>query len=125
MYAPSYDRSLGMDNIQQPMNIQQQPFNPNGGRPQHPHQPQPAQQPMMYNPLAYGGGAPHSPYGAPGPGMGGNAGAMGMMQNSGLAHMPAGQSMLPDLPPSSLILFNSTCYIRRAHACIATNEASH
>jgi hypothetical protein len=51
---------------------------------------------MMYNPQQYVGGVgPHqSPYGGPGPGMGGNAGAMGMMQNNGMAHMPGGHGTL-------------------------------
>lgn len=47
---------------------------------------------MMYNTQQYGAG--QSPYSTSGPGMAGNAGGMGMMQNSGLAHMAGGNGKL-------------------------------
>ncbi|KAE8447781.1 hypothetical protein EG329_010175 [Mollisiaceae sp. DMI_Dod_QoI] len=59
---------------------------------------------MMYNPQQYAVGVGHqSPYGgAPGPGMGGNAGAMGMMQNNGgMAQMPASHVSTYQTPYSS------------------------
>jgi hypothetical protein len=98
MYAPQY--GFGPNSQQQQQQQQQsgsQPGYPNGGQPQqgqqgqHPHQQ--ASQQMMYNPQAYPAGSHQSPYGTHGAGMGGNAGGMGMMQNSGLAQVPAGQSM--------------------------------
>jgi hypothetical protein len=101
MYAPSYGFGQGSN---------PQPFNPNGAPPQahNPHQQQQQQpgqpQQMMYNPQQYAAPAgPHqSPYGGgPGPGMGPNAGGMGMMQNSGLAHMAGGHGMFA---PSAQIL---------------------
>merc|ERR1712093_818027 len=73
--------------------------------PLHPHQQQQQQhqqqqlgqpqQHMMYNPQQYGAGPgqghPQSQFpGAPGPSMGGNPGAMGMMQNNGMAQMAGG-----------------------------------
>jgi hypothetical protein len=91
MYAPPYGGGFAPSN-------NTQPFNPNSGlqQPQNPHQQQqqlgqPRQ--MMFNPQDYAAGPHQSPYGAGGPGMGGNAGGMGMMQNSGLAHVPGGPSM--------------------------------
>lgn len=87
MYAPNY--SFGQGN-------NAQSFNPNGGHPQAPqnvHQPgQQQPQHMMYNTQQYGAG--QSPYSTSGPGMAGNAGGMGMMQNSGLAHMAGGNGKL-------------------------------
>jgi hypothetical protein len=90
MYTPTYGYGPGNNSS---------PFNPNGAPPQphNPHQQQqPGQQPqhMMYNPQQYGIGGHQSPYGTPVPGMGGNAGAMGMMQNNGMAHMAGGNGML-------------------------------
>jgi hypothetical protein len=79
-------------------------LNPNGGPPydQH-HQQHQQQQHMMYNPSQYASttaaaaaaaAGPHqAPYGAQGSAMGGNAGAMAMMQNIGLAHMAGGHGM--------------------------------
>ncbi|PQE31370.1 glutamine repeat -1 protein [Rutstroemia sp. NJR-2017a WRK4] len=85
MYAPSYAFGPGNN---------AQAFNPNGAHPQAPQTPlQPGQQPqhMMYNPQQYAVAGHPSPYGAsPGPGMGGNAGGMAMMPNTGMAHMPGG-----------------------------------
>ncbi|KAN0104835.1 hypothetical protein V8E51_010580 [Hyaloscypha variabilis] len=115
MYAPAYGYGPANPSASAPgapFNPNPNP-NPNGAPPlhlqsqaqlqqsphHHPQQPQPGHQPqhLMYNPQQYGGGvspAPHqSPYGGagqPGPGMGANAGAMGMMQNNGMAHMPGG-----------------------------------
>jgi hypothetical protein len=115
MYAPSYGFGPGSNS---------QPFNPNGAPPQahNPHQQQqqqPGQQPqhMMYNPQQYAAPAgPHpSPYGGgPGPGMGPNAGGMGMMQNSGLAHMAGGNGMFAPRFFPDLLLFLYICYIRLA-----------
>lgn len=89
MYAPNY--SFGQGN-------NTQSFNPNGGG--HPQASQNVLQPgqqtqhMMYNTQQYGPGGHQSSYGTPSPGMGSNAGGMGMMQNSGLAHMPGGNGKL-------------------------------
>ncbi len=62
---------------------QQRPPQQLGLQPQH----------MMYNPQQYGSsaGPQLSPYAVSGPGMGGNAGGMGMMQNNGMAHMGGGE----------------------------------
>jgi hypothetical protein len=114
MYAPSYGFGQGSN---------PQPFNPNGAPPQahNPHQQQQQQpgqpQQMMYNPQQYAAPAgPHqSPYGGgPGPGMGPNAGGMGMMQNSGLAHMAGGHGMFAPRVSSYLLRFLFTCYTRLA-----------
>jgi hypothetical protein len=115
MYAPSYGFGPGTNS---------QPFNPNG-TPHNPHQQQqqPGQQPqMMYNPqqqYAAIASPQQSPYGgAPGPGMGPNAGGMGMMQNSGLAHMAGGHGMFAPRPRLRLdvllFIYTCTCYIRPA-----------
>ncbi|TVY82303.1 hypothetical protein LSUE1_G002241 [Lachnellula suecica] len=113
-------------------------FNPNNGAPPphlnpHHQQPGPGQPPqqMMYNPQQQQQqqqqyavqGQPHqSPYGggAPGPGMGGNAGGMGMMPNSGIPHM--GGSHDPDLPSVSSAINDLATYgarpsLPRVHAC--------
>ncbi|TAQ90021.1 hypothetical protein B7494_g1657 [Chlorociboria aeruginascens] len=81
MYAPSY--GYGAANTSSP-------FNGGALPPQQAPIPQPGPQHMMYNPQQYGPAQHQSPYGAPGPGMGGNAAGMGMMQNSGLAHLAGG-----------------------------------
>ena len=99
MYAPSYGGGFAPSN-------NSQPFNPNGGlqQPQNPHQQQQMGQPrqMMFNPQDYAAGPQPSPYASGNPGMSGNAGGMGMMQNSGLAHVPAG--------PSTFALISSFSY---------------
>ena len=103
MYAPTYGYGPGNSNSPSP-------FNPNGAPPpphpphqqqQQQHQQQQLGQPqqhMMYNPQQYGAGPgqghPQSQFpGAPGPSMGGNPGAMGMMQNNGMAQMAGGHGM--------------------------------
>ncbi|CZR62336.1 uncharacterized protein PAC_12233 [Phialocephala subalpina] len=98
MYAPAYGYGPGNGpQAQTPHHQSQQQV-------QH-HQPGQQPQHMMYNPQAqqqYGGH--QSPYGgAPGqvPGMGGNAGAMGMMQNTGMAQMPASHVSTYQTPYSS------------------------
>ena len=92
MYAPAYGFGPGSSSS---------PFNPNGApppphnlNPHHNQQQQQQQQHMMYKPQQYGVGGHQSPYAVPGPAMGGNAGAMGMMQNNGMAHMGAGHGKL-------------------------------
>ena len=94
MYAPTY--GYGPGNSSSPFNgAPPQPHNPH-----HQQQPQPGQQPqqhMMYNPQQYAAGGHQSPYGGvsgPGPAMVGNAGAMGLMQNNGMAHMAGGHGEL-------------------------------
>ena len=89
MYAPTYGYGPGNASS---------PFNPNGAppQPQTPHQQhQLGQQPqhMMYNQQMYGPGVHQSPYESPSPGMGGNSGGLGMMQNNGMAHMGGGNGM--------------------------------
>jgi hypothetical protein len=120
MYAPSYGFGPGTNS---------QPFNPNG-TPHNPHQqqPQPGQQPqMMYNPQQYAAGPHQSPYGGgPGPGMGPNAGGMGMVQNSGLSHMAGGQGMLAPRPRLILSVLSfhlyCTCYVLLALAAPSLPE---
>ena len=120
MYAPSYAFGPGPNS---------QPFNPNG-IPHNIHQQQQQQQPgqpqMMYNPQQYAANASHqSPYGGgPGPGMGPNAGGMGMMQNNGLAHMGGGHGMfvprsrdLLDYFSSSLLSATSALHFFMLCAC--------
>lgn len=100
--APSFNGGAPQQQQQQ-LQLQQQPPNPH-----HPsQQSQPGQQPqhLMYNPQQFS-----SPYGGgpgPAPGMGPNAGAMGMMQNNGMAHMPGGGMLhtqcFPVPVPTSLV----------------------
>jgi hypothetical protein len=94
MYAPSYGYAPGNASA---------PFTPNGvspgPQPHNPHQQQPSQlqqpQHMMYNPQQYAAaGGQQSPYGSSATGMGGNAGAMGVMPNNGMAQMAGGHGML-------------------------------
>lgn len=116
MYAPTYGYGPT------PNSSSPSPFNPNGGPLQphnHPHQQQQQHhqqaqhqqqpQPMMYSTQAYGA-AHQSPYGVPG--MGGNAGGMPMMQNSGLAHMPGG-GMFVLISPS----FTLSILLQTSHTC--------
>lgn len=111
MYAPSYGFGPGASS---------QPFNPNGAPLQAPipHQLQQQQQQpgpqMMYNSQQYAASpVPHqSPYsGGPVSGMGPNAGAMGMMQNSGLAHMAGGHGMFPPRSILDLLLLLRYSYL--------------
>lgn len=117
MYAPPYGGGFGPTNTSQP-------FNPNGGPPQsqnpHQQQQQSGMQQMMYNPQAYSAGPPQPLYGAAGPGMGGNgnAGGMGVMQNSGTAHTPGGSSMFP------LSIFSSLQGARKSGLTYKTSAAS-
>ncbi|TVY53077.1 hypothetical protein LCER1_G006595 [Lachnellula cervina] len=128
MYAPSYGYGPGNPT----------PFNPNGAAPHlNPHhhqqqQPGPGQQPqhMMYNPqqhqqqqYAVGGGPPQqsSSYGAaPGPGMGGDAGGMGMMPNSSMTHMGGVYSACLNLLHTALAFPPSVCYSRKEGSEIAS-----
>ncbi len=111
------------------------PFNPNGV-PQQPHNPhhqqQPSQQQMMYNPQQqqYGGiaAASHqSPYGTPSPGMGGNAGAMGMMQNNGMAQMGGGHGTLhrERHPTLSSHLNFQPCHLRLPQPSTIITRSNH
>ncbi|PBP16645.1 hypothetical protein BUE80_DR012518, partial [Diplocarpon rosae] len=110
MYAPGYGYGPASSSTSSGSPL---PYNPNGGpppptpptQPHHPHQQtqpqqqqqqQQHQQHMIYNSQQYaagpGPGLPPSSYpGQPGPSLGGNAGAMGMVQNNGMAHMAGGQ----------------------------------
>jgi hypothetical protein len=119
MYAPSYGYAPGNASA---------PFTPNGvspgAQPHNPHQQQPSQQQpqhMMYNQQQYAGtGGQQSPYGSTANGMGGNAGAMGMMQNNGMAHMAGGHGMLhTSLLPTVLDL--SSCLTSFAPSPVYAN----